>query len=102
MKDLSYKFIRQSLQKKDIPLTRTRLGYHLKARWLYFKTGNIHWVFAEKYGFVILNLITVEAFNKARMKNKIPKLRIRDLNRMCIFRYPRKGWIVKKPQLKKS
>jgi hypothetical protein len=100
MENLSYKFIRGSLRKKDIPVTRTILGYHLKARWLYFKTGNIHWVFREAYGFVILNLITVEAFNTARMKNRMAKLRLRDLNRICCFRFPRRGWIVKTPKLK--
>ena len=82
-------------------MARTRLGYQLLIRGLYFKSGNIHWVFAEKFGYVILNLTTVDAFNSARMKNGLSRLRLRDLNRMCVFRYPRRGWIVKKPQLKK-
>jgi len=57
------------------------------------KEQKVHWVFAEKYGYVILNVETVKLYNHARMKNGIKKLRVRDMNRIAIFRFPKKAFI---------
>ena len=87
--------IRRNLRMKGIPCTMLLPVASIKIRILYYKTGNIHWIFAEDYGFVILNLVTMKAFNHARMKNNIRKWRVRDMDKHCISRYPRKGWMKK-------
>ena len=57
----------------------------------------VYWIFAEPHGFMVMNLDDSERINKGRAKNNISKLRVRDLNRMAIFRTPKKTWgIIKK------
>jgi len=97
----NHRQLRRDLRSKGMPITRTVVGARLLCRWLYLKHGNPHWVFAEQYGFVILNLITAQGVNHARKKNQIRRMRLRDMNRMAVFQFPRKGWMYKKEKLNK-
>lgn len=90
--------LRKDLRKKGIPVHRTIIGARMMCRWLYFKHGVPHWVFYENYGFVILNLTTAQGINHARKKHKIRRMRVRDMDRMCVFRHPRVGWMYKKKE----
>ena len=90
---LTPKQIRTTLRKKGIPVTRTMIGARIKCRRDYHQHGNIHWAFKEEYGYVILNITTKELYNHGRKKNRMKILRVRDLDRMCVHRYPRKGWM---------
>jgi len=102
MSNLINQSLRKNIRKKGIPVALTALGARMRCRMLYWKHGIPHWVFAEEYGFVILNLTTVQGLNVARKKHKISRLRLRDMDRICIFRYPRKGWLIKKSNQKKK
>jgi hypothetical protein len=90
------KQIREKLRQKKIECCRSLFWAKVKCRQLFRKTGNIHFVFAEAYGYVITNLAGVELFNQARKKNDIRRLRFRDVNKICIYRFPRKAWYVLK------
>lgn len=102
MNEYTHRQTRKKLQEKNIPVAITILGARWRCRRIYWETGNPQWVFREKYGFVILNMLTVRAFNYARMKNRIKKLRIRDMDRICVYRYPQKGWMYEKLKKEKS
>ena len=90
-KRLTGRTIRNSLRDKKIPVVRTMIGAKLKCRARWRKHGNPQWAFAEKYGFVILDKVTVQLYNRARLKNNMKPLRIRNMDAMCVFRHPRVG-----------
>lgn len=52
----------------------------------------VFWIFAEPYGFVVINCDQAEIISRARLKNNLTKLHVRDLNRMCVYRTPKTGW----------
>jgi len=55
---------------------------------------SIWWVFAEPEGFMVLDIDGIERFNKARKKNGLSKIRVRNANSMAVYRFPKKGWNV--------
>lgn len=55
---------------------------------------SIWWVFKEPEGFMVLNIDGIDRFNHARKKNNLSKIRVRDANKMAVYRYPKKGWNV--------
>jgi hypothetical protein len=63
---------------------------------LALRTMSIWWVFAEPEGFMLLDIDGIDRFNKARKKNNLSKIRVRDANKMAVYRYPSKGWNVVK------
>lgn len=93
---LSNKQLRKGLRKKGIPIERRLFISRMVCRTIARRTGNVHWVFREDYGYVILSLTTAKGINYARKKSGISKLRIRDMDRMCVFRFPRRGWMYNK------
>jgi hypothetical protein len=84
--------LRQSLSELGITCIRFGMIARFKTRQLYRESGNVHWMFAEKYGFVILDQAGLEFYNKLRKRKQMRKLRIRDVDRMCVYRYPRKAY----------
>ena len=99
-KKLTNQKIRNSLREKGIPVKRTILGARFLCRARYWRHAGPQWVFAEVYGFVILDLVTIDLYNHARMKNGMKKLRIRDMDKMAVFRHPRKAWMYNKSKKK--
>ena len=98
MKAKERKLIRKKLRQKKIECCRSLFWAKVKCRQLFHKTGNIHFVFAEAYGYVITDLAGVELFNQARKKNDIRRLRFRDINKICIYRFPKKAvFVLKNP-----
>jgi len=94
-KKVNNKTIRQGLRNKGISVFRT--FPRIRTRLLAIKEQRVHWVFAEKYGFVALNIETLKLYNHGRTKNGLPKLRARDCNKMAIYRFPKKAfWLNKK------
>jgi len=95
-KGLTHKEIRAKLREKGIPVVRTGFQARFKCRRRYRKDGNPQWAFLEEYGCVILDKVTVKAYNKGRMANNLKPLRVRDMDQMCYFRHPKKGWMYSK------
>lgn len=55
---------------------------------------SVYWVFAEPEGFMVLDIGGIDRFNTARKKNNLPKVRVRNADQMCVYRYPKRGWNV--------
>lgn len=100
MKAKDRRLIRKKLRQKKIECRRSLFWAKVKCRQLFHKTGNIHFVFAEAYGYVITDLAGVDLFNQTRKKNDIRRLRFRDVNKICIYRFPRKAvFVLKNPPI---
>ena len=63
-----------------------------KCRKLAADTLNVHWVLKESFGFVMLNLSSLKTYNTIKQRLKLTKLRSRDLNKICKYRFPLKVW----------
>jgi len=94
MRPAERKLIRKKLREKKIECRTTLFGAKIAARKQFRKKGTTHWVFAETFGFVILDLSGVDLFNQARKKNGIRKLRERDINKISVYRFPKKALII--------
>lgn len=106
MKNNTLKVTRRDLRKKGFHVYRTEFIARIMAFIFSRSNMEVYWVFAEPQGFMVLNMSDSERINKAREKNSIKKLRVRDLNRIAVFRTPKQTWgIIKnnsKPWLKKK
>ena len=99
-KEYTNKEIRRTLKKKGIPVKLSMIGARRACRKGFKKHGNPRWAFKEHYGIVILDLVTKDLYNRARKVNGFNKLRVRDLDSMCVYRYPKKGWMVQEKEEK--
>jgi len=88
---LSLREIRQGVRAKGIPVHLSLARARRKCRRLARKDGIPHWVFYEEYGFVTLNLDSIQLYNHAFMKNGLKKIRVREMDSLCVFRHPKIG-----------
>ena len=94
---LNHARTRKGLRKKNITVFKFLLPAKIYAFFRSRIDMEVIWVFAEPYGFVVINHEQAEIISKARMKNNLKKLHVRDLNRMCVFRAHKKVWgVIKK------
>ena len=89
--------MRKGLRKSGYHIYRFFIVANIMAFILSRRNMEVYWVFAEPLGFMVMNWDDAFKINKAREKNNITKLRVRDLNRIAVFRTPKKTWgIIKK------
>ncbi len=86
--------IRRKLRKSGLKVYRTLITAKVMSWILALRTMSVWWVFAEPEGFMVLDIDGIERFNKARKKNNLSKIRVRDANKMAVYRFPKKGWNV--------
>lgn len=84
--------LRKELRQKGFHVYIFLYGAKRACRILARKSMDVYWVFAEPYGFMVLNHDDIEKINTARMANDMKKLRVRDMKRMSIYRYPKNAW----------
>jgi len=94
---VSNRQMRAIMKQKGLHVYRLSITAKIMAWILSRSNMEVYWVFAEPHGFMVMNWDDSFRINKAREKNNITKLRVRDLNRMAIFRTPKTTWgIIKK------
>jgi hypothetical protein len=86
--------IRIKLRRSGLRIYRNLMSAKLMAWIMALRTMSVYWVFAEPEGFLLLDIDGIDRFNKARKKNNLSKIRVRDANKMAVYRYPKKGWNV--------
>lgn len=89
------------LRKKGFHVYRILIVAKLMAFILSRSNMEVYWIFAEPHGFMVINFDDAAKINKAREKNNISRLRARDLDRISIFRTPKKAWGIIKIHSKK-
>jgi hypothetical protein len=96
-KKLSNRELRKGMKSKGYHIYRISFIAKIMAFILSRQNMEVYWVFAEHFGFMVMNFDDCFRINKAREKNNITKLRVRDMNKMAIFRTPKNAWgIIKK------
>lgn len=84
--------IRRKLRRSGLLIYRSLFIAKIKTRIIARRTMSIWWVFKEPEGYMVLNIDGIERFNQARKKSNLSKIRIRDANKMAVYRFPKKGW----------
>ena len=86
------KTLRKQIKAKGFNVYRLFLLAKIAAFILSRLNMQVYWVFAEEYGFMVINIDQFEVINKARMKNNFRRLHVRDMDKTCVFRTPKKAW----------
>ena len=89
MKKTTNRILRNALRDKGFIIKRRKWNAVSTAKRLSRKERQVYWVMKESIGYYVVNIDHVRLLNKNEMKRPGGnRIRIRDLNRLCIWRSP--------------
>jgi len=89
MKKKTDRILRRALRNKGFIIKTRKWIAVIMAWFLSRKERQVYWVIKESIGYYVMNIDHVRLLNKSEMKRPGgDRIRIRDLNKLCIWRSP--------------